>query len=225
MNNKTSLILHLILAVIAATELAGRLTGDIRLEYAAKPLIMIWMAVFFLVFRKNRRLTLPVLVAFFFSWTGDLFLMFSSRKEVFFFAGVGGFFLAQAAYIYLFLKYSEQNVKGYMQRFPWYGLFFAGYLAAILSLLVPRMDGVMIPVIIVYALSLIGMSMAALNRKFRVAEAGFRLVFAGSVFFVVSDSMIALNRFVAEFAQAGFLVMITYMAAQYLIMRGLIIQE
>lgn len=225
MKNKTSLYLHLVFVVIAAIELAGRLFGDIRLEYAAKPLIMIWMASYFLVYRMNRRLTVPVLLAFFFSWTGDLFLMFSFREEMFFYAGVGGFFFAQIAYMYLFLKFCEIRTTGYLQQHPWHGLFFLLYLVVVLSLLVPRMEGIMVPVIIVYALSLIGMSMAALNRKSRVGETGFRLVFAGSVLFVASDTMIALNKFVLDIPMAGFWIMATYMAAQYLIMRGLVMHR
>jgi len=116
MQRRTSILLHLLLGIIVFVELAGSFTGNISLEYPVKPLIMVWMALYFLIFRKKRELTLPVLVAFFFSWTGDNFLMFSDRDEIFFYAGVGGFFFAQLTYIYIFVKFREKGGRGYFQK-------------------------------------------------------------------------------------------------------------
>jgi uncharacterized membrane protein YhhN len=73
--------------------------------------------------------------------------------------------------------------------------------------------------------ALIGMSVAALNRKGRVGHSGYALVFAGSVLFVASDSMIAINKFHTAIPLSGFWIMLTYITAQYLIMRGLILQQ
>jgi uncharacterized membrane protein YhhN len=228
MKKQTSVILHLVLLIIVVVELAGRLTDDIRLEYTVKPLIMVWMAVYFLLFRDRGGVLLPVLSAFFFSWTGDMLLMFSgsgnvspSSGELLFYAGVGGFFLAQLSYIYIFWKFSEQGARGYLRSYPALAVPFLAYLAGIYGLLYPKLDALMKGVILVYALSLIGMSLMALNRRGRVAHASYLLVFTGSLLFVASDSLIAIDKFHTEFRLAGFWIMITYMAAQYLIMRGL----
>ena len=225
MKNRSSLLLHLVFAVIVIVELCGRFLDNINLEYMVKPLIMIWMAVYFLLFGKKKAFVVPVLLAFFFSWLGDNFLMFSGRNELFFFAGVGGFFCAQITYIYTFSKYSEKGGRGYLQKNPLLALVFLAYLGGILILLFPGLEGVMKPIIIVYALSLVGMSLMALNRKGRVGHRSYLLVFVGSILFLLSDSMIALNKFYSEFWLAGFWIMISYMAAQYLIMRGLILEE
>ena len=225
MKKPSSLFLHLIFALIVLLELTGRWVDNIHLEYLVKPLIMVWIAMYFLLFKKKKSFVVPVLLAFFFSWLGDNFLMFSEKSEAFFFAGVGGFFCAQITYIYTFTRYSEQAGKGYLQRRPWLALIFLAYLAGILFLLFPGLEGMMKPIILVYALSLIGMSMMALNRKERVGRRSYLLVFAGSVLFLLSDSMIALDKFYAEFWLAGFWIMLTYIGAQYLIMRGLILEE
>jgi uncharacterized membrane protein YhhN len=225
MKNRTSLYMHLLLVVIVVTELTGRLTGQVGLEYPVKPLIMIWMGAYFLLFRKKKQFTIPVLVAFFFSWTGDILLMFSGRNELFFYAGVGGFFLSQIAYIYVFSRYCETSVRGYLQRRLFTGLFFLAYVAGIYILLFPGLEGIMKPVILVYALTLIGMSMMALNRKYRVRETSFVAVFAGSLLFVFSDSLLALNKFYTEIPLSGFWIMLTYILAQYLITRGLVLEE
>jgi len=225
MKNRTSLLLHLLLLIIVIVELTGRITDVIYLEYPVKPLIMPWMAAFFLLFRKKKSLTIPVLLAFFFSWVGDNFLMFSGRNELFFYAGVGGFFLAQLCYIYIFIRFSETGERGYLQKHPLVGLLFIAYVAGIYMLLLPGLEGIMRPVILLYALSLIGMSMMALNRKGRVNRASYLLVFIGSLLFVISDSLIAVDRFHGEIPLGGFWVMLTYMPAQYLIMRGLALEE
>ena len=225
MKKNSSLYLHLIFAIIIIVELAGRLLDNIQMEYFVKPLIMIWIAVYFMLYTKKSTFTVPVLLAFFFSWVGDNFLMLSGRNELFFFAGVGGFFLAQLSYIYIFAKFSENGGKGYLQKNPWLSIFFLAYVAGMLLLLFPGLEGMMKPIITIYALSLILMSMMALNRSGRVGTMSFKLVFVGSLLFLLSDSMIAFNKFHSDIPLAGFLIMLTYIAAQYLIMRGLILED
>lgn len=225
MKKHTSLILHLLLLIIVVIELTGRFTDNIRLEYPVKPLIMIWMATYFLIFKKKTSYTVPVLLAFFFSWVGDNFLMFSDKGEIFFFAGVGGFFLAQLTYIYIFSRFCEEKRQGFLRKKPLFIIPFLLYVGVIYYILLPGLEGMMKPVILVYALSLMGMSMMALNRRGRVNPSSFRYVFFGSLLFLLSDSMIAINKFTIEFSHAGFWIMITYISAQYLIMRGLIMEK
>jgi len=112
-----------------------------------------------------------------------------------------------------------------LQKNLWLSLLFLAYVGGMLALLFPGLEGMMKPIITIYALSLIGMSMMALNRSGRVGAMSFKLVFFGSLLFLLSDSMIAFNKFHSEIPLAGFLIMITYIAAQYLIMRGLILEE
>ena len=227
MKKRTSLILHFLLLVIAVIELTGRFTDNINLEYMVKPLIMVWMAAYFLIFKKKRTFTVPVLMAFFFSWLGDIMLMFSGgyQNEVFFYAGVGGFFLAQLTYIFVFSRYSETGGRGYLQKNMLVGVLFLAYVAGIYVLLYPGLEGLMKPIILVYAISLLGMSAMALNRSGRVNRASYLLVFTGSVLFVISDSLIAINKFYLEIPLAGFWIMLAYISAQYLITRGLILEK
>ena len=223
MKKRTSLLLHLILIVIVVVELLGRLNDNINLEYAVKPFIMVWMAVYFLAFRKKKAFTLPILLAFFFSWTGDMFLMFSGgyENELFFFLGIGGFLLAQLTFIYVYTRRAETKVPGLVHRKPLLSLPFLGFVAGIYIFLMPDLEGIMKLVILLYALSLMFMSMMALNRKHRVAHLSYLFVFVGSLLFLLSDSMIAINKFSVEIPEAGFWIMLSYMSAQYLITRGL----
>jgi len=220
---KTSrLVLTILFALIVALELLGRVISIPVPDYALKPLIMIWIAVYFILYNENAGIRSRVLLAFFFSWVGDVLLMFSDKNEMFFFGGVGGFFVSQVLYILTFSSAKKDGRKGFLRINIFWILPFALYLIGIFLYLLPGLSGIMIPVVLVYALSLIGMSAFALNRKGLVSYNSFILVFTGSIFFVASDSMLAINKFHAEIPNSGLLVMATYIVAQYLIMLGLL---
>jgi len=51
------------------------------------------------------------------------------------------------------------------------------------------------------------------------------LVSSGAILFVISDGVIAVNKFAFEVPGERILVMSTYIAAQYLIIRGLLEHE
>jgi uncharacterized membrane protein YhhN len=88
----------------------------------------------------------------------------------------------------------------------------------------PNLGSLLIPVV-VYSAVLLSMSIFALNRKARVSEASFLWVWLGSVFFVISDMWIAVNKFVYAGAlpMSGFGIMLTYLIAQYCIVKGCIL--
>jgi uncharacterized membrane protein YhhN len=151
-----------------------------------------------------------------------MFLMFGSKNEMYFFAGVGGFFLSQVTYIQAFRKFGIVKGQGLIARKPLWALPFLIYMVGIYIALYPSLQGIMKPVVALYALSLLGMSAAAFNRMGLTGSTAFRILFAGSLFFVISDSLLAINKFAISIPMEGFLVMSTYMLAQYLIMMGLI---
>ncbi|MFO7616527.1 MAG: lysoplasmalogenase, partial [Bacteroidales bacterium] len=163
-----------------------------------------------------------VLAAFTFSWIGDLFLMFAWKSDLCFFAGVGGFFVSQLFYILTFLYYGQGHGQGLIARRPALMLPFLIYLAVIYLLVRPGLEGVMKPVVLVYAVSLIGMAIAALNRWGLTQWRRFWLTFAGALLFVFSDSLLAYTRFISEVPKDAFIIMVSYISAQYLIMRGIL---
>jgi uncharacterized membrane protein YhhN len=55
-----------------------------------------------------------------------------------------------------------------------------------------------------------------------VAVPANRYFVAGAVLFVLSDSLLAINKFYQPLAFAGTLIMLTYCAAQYFIVMGFI---
>jgi uncharacterized membrane protein YhhN len=219
---KINLFLHLLIIPLFLAEMISRLINFNILEFLTKPFLLIWIASYFYLNTLKVKKDIFIYLAFLFSWFGDMFLMFEHVNGLFFYAGVGGFLLAQLSYIKVFAKPSDLNNKGFLFSNPLWLIPFIIYLIAILYLILGGMKGIMIPVIIIYAFSLISMSAAALNRKGVVSQRSFRLALTGSILFVISDSMIAINKFYTEFPLSSFFVILTYFIAQYLIMQGLI---
>jgi uncharacterized membrane protein YhhN len=68
------------------------------------------------------------------------------------------------------------------------------------------------------------MLLFALNREKKVPALSFRFVTFGAVFFVISDSLLAYNKFVMEIPFSPIFILGSYALAQYLIVQGLIIE-
>ena len=82
----------------------------------------------------------------------------------------------------------------------------------------------LIPVTI-YLLIILTMAFTASRRRGRVNHPSYYLVLCGAVFFIVSDSLIAIDKFYSEIPLADILIMATYAIAQYLIVLGLLKTE
>jgi uncharacterized membrane protein YhhN len=217
-----NLVLHLLFLVIVIIQLYSSWIGDRTFEYIAKPFILLWIAVYFLLNTHREPHRWLVILAFFFSWIGDLLLMFSWKNELFFFSGIGGFFLSQITYILAFRKYRLTPGRSLLSRQPLWLAMFVLILASIYWLIWPGLEGIMKPVVLIYAMSLVGMSVAAFNRYGLTGMRSFWITFSGSLLFMASDSLLAIFKFLNDIPHGGFLVMVTYIAAQYLIMRGMI---
>ena len=96
-----------------------------------------------------------------------------------------------------------------------YGWFFAGRVIPAVD------DGIRIPVAI-YALAITAMGMLAAFRWGRTFQRSFVLVFSGSLFFILSDSLLAIDRFLAPFEASSWVVILTYAVAQLLIVLGIL---
>lgn len=141
-----------------------------------------------------------------FSLAGDVFLMLPKDRFV---AGLVSFLAAHLLYVAAF---SRGGVG-----LTWtLALPYALYTAALLRVLLPRVGGALRVPVLVYALALAGMAWIAAERAAAGLPGGW-MVAVGGVLFVVSDSALALNRFVRPFALAQPLVLSTYFAAQTLI--------
>ncbi len=193
--------------------------------YFCKPLVMTSLSIFFfyqMLGRHNREYYL-MQGAILFSLMGDIFLMF--QGALYFQLGLGSFLIAQILYISVFSLSPKGELKGVLRRKPWLIIPFLLYAYSLLYFLFPYLGELLIPVTI-YAMALMTMALAALNRWRKVRQESFAYVFAGSLLFMISDSLIAINRFAYEVLPISFAqtwIMLTYMAAQYGIVIGMLI--
>ena len=93
------------------------------------------------------------------------------------------------------------------------------YVIELLYILWPYLGGMKLPVV-VYA-CVIGTMLAFALWQFGKLEKKTSLLFiGGAVFFVISDSLLAISKFKVHFPLSGILIMFTYCLAQYLLARG-----
>ncbi len=189
--------------------------GNEWLNYLTKPLLMISLGVFYFL-KTKRNLTLHdkiMLVALLFSCFGDTFLMFQGQNPNFFLFGLGSFLLAQIAYCFVFSKGGKRNL---LKRTP-----FVIYAAALFFFLKPRIPNDFLLPIIVYTLAITWMGNQAVERQ--TNDKSYQYVLIGAIFFIISDSIIATNKFAFDIPLAGVWIMITYIIAQYLIVEGVLL--
>jgi uncharacterized membrane protein YhhN len=212
-----------VFAAVTTGTMIGEATGSRMLVYACKPLMLLVLSswFYFNTRRVGDRFTLLVQAGLFFSLIGDVALMFQHLDDFNFLIGLGAFLVAQLCYTIAFL----QNVFDVgALRPPWlpllisfmlavYGYFFA-------ERLLPMVDeGIRIPVAI-YAAAITAMGMAAAFRWGRTYLRSFVLVLIGALFFITSDSLLAIDRFLEPLEAASWSVILTYAIAQVLIVLG-----
>ncbi|MEM8886628.1 MAG: lysoplasmalogenase [Bacteroidota bacterium] len=211
----------------ALIELATNLIPSLpyAVHFVAKSLLMPTLLIYFMLESGNweRKFRIPIILALITSFFGDFFLLFSGPN--FFLMGLGSFLIAQASYIYAFRKGPFEQKKGSIEMvFMALGGLLILYGILLVYSLWSYLGEMQIPVSI-YSLVIMGMGLSALSRKGKVNLPSFREVFVGASLFILSDSLIAISRFgseMAELSYSGFWIMLTYIAAQYLIVRGLL---
>ena len=196
-----------------------------------KPALMPFLAIWaYLAWQNKAQSALWLLLAaLIFSALGDTLLMLAQQdSKNLFLLGLSSFLVAHIFYIILHSRLTRPipASKWYITRHKWVLVLALIYGAILLYVLSPFLlnTGLLLPVG-VYASVLLTMALSALNRKNLVSETSFKWVFVGALSFVVSDSLIAINRFVNPFYMAGFWIMITYLFAQYSIVRGVLMAD
>lgn len=188
-----------------------------------KPLIVISLAAFYVQnsTTKNRLF----LLALFFCWLGDVFLLFDHLNELYFMGGLGSFLIAHILLIFLYGKIkntSGSSFSGPQKARVSFPVILVG--TGLISILYPTLGALKIPVII-YASALMIMVLQSIYRYGYTSSKSFWNVCVGALFFMLSDSLLAINKFYQPISNAGILVIATYMAAIYFIVVGVIAHE
>lgn len=193
----------------SVVHLAALAADDDSLSSFTKPLLMLSLlaGLLFALPRWRTLVALLATLALLFSWAGDVGI--ASPGELSFLAALGFFLIAHVFYIGLFLR----NLR--MRRLALWSLLYLAWWVALVAILAPHIGSLLIPVAI-YGLVLGAMGAIALSCN--------RYIALGGALFVVSDTILGLNKFLPGFElwQVHFLIMLSYLAAQGLIALGII---
>jgi uncharacterized membrane protein YhhN len=200
--------------------LAIILFGREDIAWFLKPLLLP-----FLLFTVYRSVSFPtrkmLLTALAFSWIGDIILMFTDKGELYFIFGLVLFLISHVFYIALFLKQKSHTKAAAKPISLASCLIVLVYLKSMLSLLFPTLGPLKVPVA-VYAVTISIMLIAALRGYFNWNNSAKYFVLFGAVLFVVSDSLLAIDKFHSALPAASLSIMSTYLAAQFFISIGIL---
>lgn len=173
----------------------------------AAPILLLLIPVWKLLSGKVRT---GMVIAILFSAGGDILLALDGAVGNFFIPGLASFLIAQVAYAVLFW----QGFRFNKQR-QWLA---AGYIPVAMVLawfILPASGELMIPVVAyLLAISAMVLGSAFCNRP-------WQWLFVGASTFALSDSLIAINKFIQPLPYAGVAIMLTYYLAQYMIVTGI----
>ncbi len=148
-----------------------------------------------------------ILVGLVFSLAGDVFLMF---PEKWFELGLVSFLAAQVLYILAFRPETKAGLSApVLLPFLLYALLFFRMLA-------PGLGKLKLPVL-VYTSAITAMAWLAACRYVYLGGTKPLLAFVGAVLFLVSDSVLAYDRFARTLGPARLIILGTYFPAQILI--------
>lgn len=193
--------------------------GVAWISIAVKSLIiplLIWLYLRFVRGHWNRFHSM-IIIALIFSWIGDITLQLTQFQESFFLVGLGSFLITQLIYMVAFFITPGKNTLFFRKIYLLIPVALYGW--GILWLLSAGLGDMKLPVT-VYTVVILSMLLAAVNREKKVNRQSFLLVLAGAILFVLSDSMIAINKFSQPFELARIAILSSYFTAQYLIALG-----
>jgi|SRR5271157_256262 len=207
--------LHFARALKLATGVG--IVAAVTVHFLARPLLL-WtlaplatlliLAIAFANWRaRNDLYSLWITVGLAFSLAGDVLLLTPDR---FFTLGLSAFLLTHIAYLFAFTRDT---------RFParlgvW--ILYLLFAACCNFLLFSRLPaGLRLPVAI-YSVFLLSMAAQAMGRFFLLRTSAPRFAAIGALLFVLSDGLLAFNRFYKPLPLALLLVLLPYYAAQWL---------
>lgn len=214
--NKQGLVI--LFFFLLAADIIGVETNVDWLQYFSKPLLMPVLALYFVISTAHysNHFKKWILAALLFSWAGDILLMFQEKITDFFLFGLSAFLVAHIFYIIFFHSIRvKEGIKGKLLLF----IPVAVYYAVLIMWLSPYLGDMQMPVTI-YGIVISFMLMLALHMTLIRNKKAGNLMVLGALFFVVSDSVLAVNKFLQPFVPASFVIMSTYGLAQYLIVKG-----
>lgn len=201
--------------VIVITDILVTATGNESLLFYIKPLLIPSLMLYYIFsIGKLNSLSKLLIGGLLFSFLGDMFLL----GDNYFIPGLICFLTTHLLYIIYFIITANQS-GWHLKKYPLLIIPVSAYTMSLLWLLLPSLGALTVPVVI-YAVIISIMLLAAINLFTKIKSPAYIYFIAGAALFVLSDSLLAINKFYQSFQYAGIAIMLTYTLAQYLIVRG-----
>jgi uncharacterized membrane protein YhhN len=214
---------YLIIFLVASLGDIISLAADFNVRYLFKPAIIPSLVGYYLSITNQRNAIF--LRALFFCWVGDFVLMFADQDQLYFIIGLIAFLIGHLFYIFSFrqLVWQQESTVLPTQKIRYtFPILLAG--TGLMVVLYPVLGDLRMPVML-YAIILMLMVTYALFRIGRTTRSSFSWVFIGAILFMLSDSLLAINKFYSSFYMASIFIMVTYIAAQYMIVKGTLLHQ
>ncbi len=142
--------------------------------------------------------------------------MFEEKKSIFFLLGLSAFLVAQVFYIIFF---HNIRMREYIRGNALFLLLVIVYYSILISVLSPYLGDMKLPVRI-YGVVLSFMLMLAMHTMLGKNKKAGLWMMLGAILFVISDSLLAFNKFLTVLNYAGIIIMLSYGLAQLFIAEG-----
>lgn len=181
--------------------------------YVTKPLIMPLLILYYVASAQD--INFIIIGALVCGFLGDVFLLDSKNH---FTKGLLSFFCGHILYIVVFyLSFSIGDVKGFYFVLIVFYLIYAFLLAKRLFSYL----GSLKILGTIYMGTIMAMSFISLLMMVQTFNIRTILIFLGTIFFIISDSVLAFDTFKEKNANSGVIIMSTYIIAQFLIIIGI----
>jgi uncharacterized membrane protein YhhN len=214
MVKKIALFVFLIVSIL---DIIGIIFKIDSLTFIFKPFIL--LALLFLYSQsvefRNKWYAMALIFCFF----GDVFLLYSG-ENVFKF-GLGFFLIAHLIFITIVAKRIEKIsfLNGFISIIS-----FSIVLFLLLFLLKDSLNDLFIPVLI-YGVVICTFGVVSLLDFLNTKSEKSLLMFLGAIVFIVSDAILAINKFYNAALALQVAVMVTYISAQYLIYSSMVLDK
>ena len=194
--------------LVSFLDVVGIFIQNPLLQTVCKPMIIPSLMAWYLI--KTDAINKWYVIALFFSFVGDVLLLDKINLFIF---GIAAFLITQVIYIFIF---SKGLAKVSRQKKLASILPFLLFYSVLISILSPNLNDLLFPVM-VYGMAISIFGTIALLNYLAVKNKLSMTLLQGALLFILSDSMIALNKFHEEQSFYPVTIMLTYIVAQYLI--------
>ncbi len=210
-----------IFSIVVVIECFANAFGIYWLQFFSKPSLMLILLNYFVSSsRAFPNLKYLIIGALTFSWIGDVLLLIEKQNEFLFVYGLTAFLAAHICYLVYFWLTGKRNRGKFGLKIP-LSLGIVSCSLIFYLMLVPFL-GMMKASVLIYS-SVITLMLITGLHAFKIKDSSFaKLYIAGILLFVLSDSILAINRFVVPLPLGSVGVMLTYAYGQLLITEGAI---